>query len=204
MKEVMNIIHAEFIKSSEFADQCPDIELPEFAFIGRSNVGKSSLINMLVRKKGMAKTSATPGKTRLINHFMVNSDKGNWLLVDLPGYGYAKSAKTDREKWSKMSKSYFDNREQLRCVFILIDVRLEPQKLDLDFIQRMTKEGVPYALVFTKSDKEKPGAVEVSVNRFMNAMHSEYVELPNLFLTSATKGTGRERLLGFISENLTA
>ena len=202
MKEGMNIIHAEFIKSSEFADQCPEIDLPEFAFIGRSNVGKSSLINMLVRKKGMAKTSATPGKTRLINHFMVNSDKGNWLLVDLPGYGYAKSAKTDREKWSKMSKSYFDNREQLRCVFILIDVRLEPQKLDLDFIQRMTKEGVPYALVFTKSDKEKQGAVEFSVNRFVNAIAENLPELPNLFLTSATKGTGRERLLSFVASNI--
>lgn len=198
----MNIINAEFIKSSEFSDQCPEIDLPEFAFIGRSNVGKSSLINMLVRKKGMAKTSATPGKTRLINHFMVNSDQGNWLLVDLPGYGYAKSAKTDREKWSRMSKSYFDKREQLRCVFILIDVRLEPQKLDLDFIQRMTKEGIPYALVFTKSDKEKPGAVEFSVNRFVNSMSLEYVELPNVFLTSATKGTGRDRLLGFILQNL--
>jgi len=198
----MNIVQAEFIKSSEFADQCPDIDLPEFAFIGRSNVGKSSLINMLVRKKGMAKTSATPGKTRLINHFMVNSDQGNWLLVDLPGYGYAKSAKSEREKWSRMSKSYFEKREQLRCVFILIDVRLEPQKLDLEFIQRMNKEGIPHALVFTKSDKEKPGAVELSVNRFVNASSAYYQELPNLFLTSATKGTGRERLLSFIASNL--
>ena len=198
----MNIVQAEFIKSSEFADQCPDVDLPEFAFIGRSNVGKSSLINMLVRKKGMAKTSATPGKTRLINHFMVNSDQGNWLLVDLPGYGYAKSAKTDREKWSRMSKSYFEKREQLRCVFILIDVRLEPQKLDLEFIQRMNKEGIPHALAFTKSDKEKPGAVELSVNRFVSAAAAYYEELPNLFLTSATKGTGRERLLSFIASNL--
>jgi GTP-binding protein len=198
----MNITNATFLKSSTLLEQCPPTDRPEFAFIGRSNVGKSSLINMLVNKKNLAKTSATPGKTRLINHFDVSSSAGPWYLVDLPGYGYAKISRSEREKWEIMIDQFLNDRENLMCTFVLIDVRLEPQKIDLEFCLKLGQDGMPFALVFTKADKEKPGAVERNVNNFCNKLLEQFAELPNIFVTSATERTGRERLLGFIGENI--
>ena len=194
--------NATFLKSSTLLEQCPTPDRPEFAFIGRSNVGKSSLINMLVNKKNLAKTSATPGKTRLINHFDITSNRGSWYLVDLPGYGYAKISRSEREKWETMIDQYMSDRENLLCTFVLIDVRHEPQKIDLEFCLKLGQEGMPFALVFTKADKEKPGAVERNVNAFCDKLLEHFAELPNVFVTSATERTGRERLLGFIGENL--
>lgn len=198
----MNPTNATFLKSSTLLEQCPDTDRPEFAFIGRSNVGKSSLINMLVNKKNLAKTSATPGKTRLINHFDISSDKGQWYLVDLPGYGYAKISRSEREKWEVMIDAYLSERENLVCTFVLIDVRHEPQKIDLEFCLKLGQDGIPFALVFTKADKEKPGAVERNVNAFCAKLLEHFAELPNLFVTSATERTGRERLLNFIGQSL--
>jgi GTP-binding protein len=194
----MVVSSAEFLKSSEYLSQCPEPELPEFAFIGRSNVGKSSLINMLVNKKNMAKTSATPGKTRLINHFIINKEKRPWYLVDLPGYGYAKISMTARAKWEKMIRSYLNNRETLVCTMVLIDVRIEPQKIDLDFCLKLGEDGLPFAIVFTKSDKEKPGAVERNVNAFCDKLLEHFSELPNIFVTSAHNHMGREQVLKFV------
>jgi GTP-binding protein len=194
--------NATFLKSSTLLEQCPPTDRPEFAFIGRSNVGKSSLINMLVNKKNLAKTSATPGKTRLINHFDISSDKGAWYLVDLPGYGYAKISRSEREKWEVMIEAYLSERENLVCTFVLIDVRHDPQKNDLDFCLKLGQDGIPFALVFTKADKEKPGAVERNVNAFCDKLLEHFAELPNVFVTSAAERTGRERLLNFISSGL--
>jgi len=194
--------NATFLKSSTLLEQCPATDRPEFAFIGRSNVGKSSLINMLVNKKNLAKTSATPGKTRLINHFDISSDKGAWYLVDLPGYGYAKISRSEREKWEVMIDAYLSERENLVCTFVLIDVRHEPQKNDLEFCLKLGQDGIPFALVFTKADKEKPGAVERNVNAFCDKLLEHFAELPNVFVTSAAERTGRERLLNFISSGL--
>ncbi|MFM2202038.1 MAG: hypothetical protein RL040_1238 [Bacteroidota bacterium] len=194
--------NATFLKSSTLLEQCPPTDRPEFAFIGRSNVGKSSLINMLVNKKNLAKTSATPGKTRLINHFDISSDKGAWYLVDLPGYGYAKISRSEREKWEVMIEAYLSERENLVCTFVLIDVRHDPQKNDLDFCLKLGQDGIPFALVFTKADKEKPGAVERNVNAFCDKLLEHFAELPNVFVTSAAERTGRERLLGFIGQSI--
>lgn len=179
-------------------EQCPETELKEFAFIGRSNVGKSSLINMLVNKKSLAKTSATPGKTRLINHFVINEEKNPWYLVDLPGYGYAKISMTERAKWEQMIRQYLNNRPNLLCTMVLIDVRIEPQKIDLEFCLKLGKDGLPFAIVFTKADKEKPGAVERNVNAFCNKMLESFSELPNIFVTSARSQMGRDQILDFI------
>ncbi len=198
----MLITNATFLKSSTLLEQCPATDRPEFAFIGRSNVGKSSLINMLVNKKNLAKTSGTPGKTRLINHFDVTSNKGQWYLVDLPGYGYAKISRSEREKWEIMIDQFLIDRENLLCTFVLIDVRLEPQKIDLEFCLKLGQDGMPFAIVFTKADKEKPGAVERNVNTFCNKLLEHFAELPNVFVTSATERTGRDRLLGFIGDNI--
>jgi GTP-binding protein len=195
-------LQATFLKSSAFLDQCPAPDRPEFAFIGRSNVGKSSLINMLVNKKNLAKTSGTPGKTRLINHFEITGDQGAWYLVDLPGYGYAKIARTERVKWEKMIENYLSDRENLVCTFVLIDVRHDPQKIDLEFCLKLGQDGIPFAIVFTKADKEKPGAVERNVNAFCDKLLEHFAELPNVFVTSAAERTGRERLLGFIGQSM--
>ena len=194
--------NATFLKSSTLLEQCPATDRPEFAFIGRSNVGKSSLINMLVNKKNLAKTSGTPGKTRLINHFDISSTKGTWYLVDLPGYGYAKISRSEREKWEVMIEAYLSERENLVCTFVLIDVRHEPQKIDLEFCLKLGQDGIPFALVFTKADKEKPGAVERNVNAFCDKLLEQFAELPNIFITSATERTVRERLLGFIGQSI--
>jgi GTP-binding protein len=194
---MMKIIKAEFVKSSTTQSNYPDSLLPEFAFIGRSNVGKSSLINMLANHKGLAKTSGRPGKTQTINHFKIND---NWMLVDLPGYGYAGVSKVMRKGWSKMIEEYLLKRENLICLFILIDSRLEPQKIDLEFIQWAGESGLPIVLVFTKIDKLKPNELKKNQAAFQKALSTAWEELPPLFLSSAEKKTGRKELLVFIGD----
>ena len=192
----MKIKSAEFVISSARVAQCPDHEKPEYAFIGRSNVGKSSLINMLTGRKSLAMTSATPGKTMLINHFSVNN--GQWFLVDLPGYGYAKRSKSEQEKLSQLIRSYILKREQLTCLFLLIDSRLTPQKIDIDFIHFLGENGIPFAIVFTKADKNGTSALRHNVKVFLNRLTEEWEELPPHFITSSARGTGREELLNYI------
>ena len=193
----MEIKSARFVVSNSRADMCPDSQLPEYAFIGRSNVGKSSLINMLTGHKGLAMTSATPGKTLLINHFIVNEE---WHLVDLPGYGYAKRGKKEMEKLYNLINHYVLEREQLTSLFVLIDSRLKPQQIDLDFIQFLGENGVPFAIVFTKADKNSQAETRRNVEGFMNTLREEWEELPPHFVTSAEKRTGREELLGYIEQ----
>lgn len=191
----MEIRTAEFVVSSSRADMCPQTELPEYAFIGRSNVGKSSLINMLTGRKGLAMTSATPGKTLLINHFLVN---GEWYLVDLPGYGYAKRGKKEMDKLYNLINHYVCDRQQLSCLFVLIDSRLTPQQIDLDFIQFLGEQQVPFCIVFTKADKNKQGETRKNVDRFLRTLHEEWEELPPHFVTSSEKRMGRNELLSYI------
>jgi GTP-binding protein len=191
----MIIRSAEFTISNTKLDQCPTPDKPEFAFIGRSNVGKSSLINMLVNNKGLAKTSGKPGKTQTINHYLIN--KG-WYLVDLPGYGYAGVSRSAREGWGQMIETYLLKRENLFCTFVLIDSRLEPQKIDLDFIQWMGEKQIPMALVFTKSDKMKRGQLASAQIRYRQTMLKTWAEMPPFITTSAEKKTGREEVLEFI------
>lgn len=191
----MEIHSAEFVVSSSRADMCPQTELPEYAFIGRSNVGKSSLINMLTGRKGLAMTSSTPGKTLLINHFLVN---GEWYLVDLPGYGYAKRGKKEMDKLYNLINHYVCDRQQLSCLFVLIDSRLTPQQIDLDFIQFLGEQQVPFCIVFTKADKNKQGETRKNVDRFLRTLHEEWEELPPHFVTSSEKRMGRNELLSYI------
>lgn len=191
----MNINKSEFVISSATLGQCPKDHKPEYAFIGRSNVGKSSLINMLCNHKGLAKTSATPGKTLLINHFIIND---SWYLVDLPGYGFAKRSKSVLHKLQQMISSYILQREQLANVFVLIDVRHEPQKIDREFIDWLGESGVPFSLVFTKADKLKPSKVKENVETFLHAMRETWEELPPHFVTSSQKREGREEVLDYI------
>lgn len=193
----MEIKSAEFYISSARADQCPSGEMPEYAFIGRSNVGKSSLINMLTRRKGLAMTSSTPGKTLLINHYQINKE---WFLVDLPGYGYAKRGKREMEKLRNLISHYVCEREQLTCLFVLIDSRLTPQKIDLEFIEWLGEEGVPFAIIFTKADKNKQGELRKNVDRFLKTLHETWEELPPHFVTSSEKGIGRNEVLDYIAE----
>src|SRR5699024_9220210 len=175
--------------------QCPDTRLPEYAFIGRSNVGKSSLINMLTNRKKLAKTSGTPGKTKLINHFLINED---WHLVDLPGYGYAKTSKKEQRKFSKMINTYFQERRQLISAFVLVDSRHNPQKIDLDFMQRMGEAQLPFSIIFTKTDKLKPNALDKNLETYKAELAKIWDPIPNYFLTSAAKGTGSEAILTYI------
>lgn len=191
----MKISAATFVMSNSDFKACPKPTLPEFAFIGRSNVGKSSLINMLLSKKNLAKTSRAPGKTQLINHFIINDA---WYLVDLPGYGYAKVSKNQREKWQKLISSYLRHRENLTLVFILIDVRLEPQKIDLEFINWCGEEQIPFSLVLTKLDKVSRAEAQRNLMKLQEALLETWEELPPFFATSATNGEGREALLGYI------
>lgn len=191
----MEIRSAKFVVSSSRADMCPATTIPEYAFIGRSNVGKSSLINMLTGQKGLAMTSATPGKTLLINHFLVNEE---WHLVDLPGYGYAKRGKREMEKLYNLINHYVCDRQQLSCLFVLIDSRLTPQQIDLDFIQFLGEQQVPFALVFTKADKNKQGETRRNVDRFLRTLQEEWEELPPHFVTSSEKRMGRQELLAYI------
>lgn len=193
----MVIKSAEFIISNTDYQKCPETTKPEFAFIGRSNVGKSSLINMLVEQKKLAKVSGTPGKTQTINHFIINQE---WFLVDLPGYGYAKLSKEDRWNFGKMIESYLENRQNLFCTFILIDSRLPLQNIDLDFINWMGKHELPIALVLTKTDKLKQSELGKSKFNIESALLKSWEELPPVFITSSEKKSGRDKLLGFIEQ----
>ncbi len=194
----MEIKSAEFLKSSAKISQCPEENKAEFAFIGRSNVGKSSLINMLTRQKDLAKTSSKPGKTLLINHFSING--GEWNLVDLPGYGYARASKDQREKLFVIIENYISKREQLFNLFVLIDSRHEPQQIDLDFIEWLGEIGVPFSIIFTKIDKQSAGATARNVEVFRQKMFEVWEELPPMFLTSSEKGQGREEVLAYIEQ----
>lgn len=194
----MIVSSAEFVKSSQELNQCPQPDMPEFAFIGRSNVGKSSLINMLVDKKDLAKTSSQPGKTQLINHFLVNEE---WYLVDLPGYGYAKTSMENRKKWRKMIEDYLLKRVNLLTVFVLVDSRLEPQKIDLEFINFLGENQVPITLIFTKTDKQSAKKTEESLERFKESLSEYWEELPEIILTSSEKRVGRDEVLETI-ENI--
>lgn len=191
------ITSAEFVISNSRADKCPDEQRPEYAFIGRSNVGKSSLINMLTGHKGLAKTSSTPGKTLLINHFLINR---KWFLVDLPGYGYAKRSKRETATLKSLILHYVLERAQLTCLFVLIDAKLSPQKVDLEFIHMLGLNGVPFCLVFTKADKVRAHELQANVKAFLNRLGEEWEELPSHFVTSSEKGTGREELLAYIHQ----
>jgi len=192
----MKINTAEFIISNSEVSKCPKEPLPEYAFIGRSNVGKSSLINMLTNHKNLAKTSGRPGKTQLINHFKINS---NWFLVDLPGYGYARVSKKTKEVFQKFITDYFETREQLVCAFVLIDIRLEAQKIDLEFITYLGETEVPFCIVFTKADKISRGKIDQHVAAYRKQLlANNWEEMPQYFVTSSTEGNGREELLEFI------
>ncbi|MCH5217949.1 MAG: YihA family ribosome biogenesis GTP-binding protein [Muribaculaceae bacterium] len=192
----MEVHNAKFEISNADVAKCPAHGRPEYAFIGRSNVGKSSLINMLAKKKGLAKTSQTPGKTLLINHFSIND--GKWYIVDLPGYGYASRGMKQREEIRHLIESYILHSEAMTCLFVLIDIRHEPQKIDLDFIEWLGENGIPFAIVFTKADKLSKSAAEASVNRFKDALEVHWEILPKMFVTSSEKGAGRTELLDYI------
>lgn len=193
----MVIKSAEFVISNSRVEKCPTTGLPEYAFIGRSNVGKSSLINMLTARKGLAMTSQKPGKTQLINHFIINDA---WYLVDLPGYGYARLGKDSRDSLRRMIEDYVLERKELVLLFVLLDCRHDPQKIDLEFIQWLGEEGVPFALVFTKADKLSKGRLAANVEAYKATLHEEWEELPPIFVTSSEERMGRDELLGYIEE----
>lgn len=193
----MIIRKADFVISNTDWQKCPNADRPEFAFIGRSNVGKSSLINMLAIKKELAKTSATPGKTQLINHFNIN-DEMYW--VDLPGYGYAKVSKQQRAAWKKMIYEYLENRQTLLCLFVLIDSRHKAQEVDLEFLKSLGEKNIPFAILFTKSDKSTQSEVQKNINSFNTELLKHWEDLPAMILTSANKGRGRDKVLEFMSE----
>ena len=193
----MLIKTAEFIMSNSDVAKCPKDLLPEYAFIGRSNVGKSSLINMLTGRHNLAKTSGKPGKTQLINHFSINK---NWFLVDLPGYGYAKVSKTTKKKFQKFITDYFENRQQLVSAFVLVDIRHEPQNIDLEFMEYLGINQIPFCIVFTKADKLKPKAIENHVEDYSKELLETWEELPQYFVTSSTKSLGRDEILQFIED----
>ncbi len=194
----MKITSAEFVMSNSDVAKCPKESLPEYAFIGRSNVGKSSLINMLVNDKNLAKTSGRPGKTQLINHFKINK---NWFLVDLPGYGYARVSKKEKKTFQKYITQYFLKRKQLVCAFVLVDIRHEPQPIDLEFMEWLGTNGLPFAIVFTKADKLKEGAIQNHVDTYLNKLvEGAWEEAPPHFVTSSAKHLGKEELLGYIDD----
>jgi len=194
----MEIKSATFVISNTDITKCPAPKLPEYAFIGRSNVGKSSLINMLVSKKDLAKTSSKPGKTQLINHFLINE---NWYLVDLPGYGYAQVSRDKREKWETFISQYILKRENLMCLMVLLDSRLPPQKIDVEFMDWLGENGVPFVMVFTKMDKLSKKQFADNMKRYKEEMEKTWDELPKCFYTSAEKKEGRDELLKFIEES---
>ena len=193
----MKIKSAEFVMSNSDVAKCPKERFQEYAFIGRSNVGKSSLINMLMQKKSLAKTSGRPGKTQLINHFLINK---NWFLVDLPGYGYAKVSKSSKRVFQKFITEYFSKREQLALAFVLIDCRHKPQKVDLEFMHWMGENQVPFSIIFTKQDKVKPNALLRDIESYKEKMLETWEEMPNYFVTSSSNGTGRDEVLNYITE----
>ncbi len=188
---------ARFVKSSQNLEQCPEANYPEYAFIGRSNVGKSSLINMLANDKKLAKTSSTPGKTQLINHFLIDQ---TWYLVDLPGYGWAQVGQKMREEWEKHINNYLIGRETLQCIFVLIDIRHEPQKNDLQMMEWLAKNGLPFAIIFTKSDKLTKNATHSSLSRYRKQMLRIWEEMPQYFVTSSQHKLGKEEILAFVDE----
>ncbi|MEQ9467551.1 MAG: ribosome biogenesis GTP-binding protein YihA/YsxC [Ekhidna sp.] len=191
----MQIKSAEFVKSSPHVADCPDPTIPEYAFIGRSNVGKSSLINHMTNRKKLAKTSSTPGKTQLINHFLINE---NWYLVDLPGYGWAQTSKVNKAAWKKMINSYLEERQNLACVFVLVDSRHEPQKIDLEFMEWLGENGIPFSIVFTKADKLGKTQIQSNVASYKKEMRKTWEELPPTFITSSVERVGGEEILDFI------
>ncbi len=195
----MQINQAKFVISNTNHLNCPPAEIPEYAFIGRSNVGKSSLINMLAGRKSLAKISGTPGKTQLINHFIINE---KWYLVDLPGYGFAKISKSIRQKWENMIWNYLINRSNLVSTFILVDARLEPQKADLELINVFGEESLPFVILFTKIDKLSKRQLSLNVEHYKKVLSEQWDELPLSFLTSAKTGTGKEDVLAYIAETL--
>lgn len=194
---MMEIKQAKFVKSSSVLAECPKSNLPEYVFTGRSNVGKSSLINMIVNRNELARTSSNPGKTITINHYLIND---NWYLVDLPGYGYAKRSKEQRQKWEKALEEFVKHRDLLQVVFVLIDSRIPPQKNDIDFINSLAEWGIPSAVIFTKTDKLSQSASTKNIEVFKQELLKYWEELPMLFHTSALKKRGREDLLNFIDE----
>ena len=193
----MRIKSAAFVISNTDVTKCPKEQLPEYAFIGRSNVGKSSLINMLTERKSLAKTSGKPGKTQLINHFIIND---NWFLVDLPGYGYAQISKSKRQIFQIFITEYFLQREQLVCTFVLVDVRHEPQKIDLEFMRFLGENGIPFCIIFTKADKLNHSKLNKNLQIYQTELLKTWEEMPRHFVTSATNKNGREELLNFIGE----
>jgi GTP-binding protein len=199
---MMEIKSVEFVKSSAHPRECPPMDRPEYAFIGRSNVGKSSLINMLVGRNSIAKISSTPGKTQLINHFVINdtekSDQDSWYLTDLPGFGYAKISKSERIKWERTSRQFLEGRKNLLCTMMLVDSRLKPQKVDLEFMAYLGEAGLPFVLVFTKVDKLNKTERAAFQSKYEEVMLKEWHKMPPIFITSAVKGDGRDEILNFV------
>lgn len=203
---MMDIHSVSFVKSSAHPRECPPMDKPEYAFIGRSNVGKSSLINMIVGRQSMAKISSTPGKTQLINHFEINApkkgekDDGSWYITDLPGFGYAKVSKSDRVKWERTSKQFLEGRRNLMCIMMLVDSRLKPQKVDLDFMVYMGEEGLPFTIVFTKVDKLNKSEKAKFLADYTEEMLKHWHKMPPVFITSSETKEGREELLNFFEQ----
>ena len=192
----MKVAHAEFVLSNTKVELCPKNKIPEYAFIGRSNVGKSSLINMLCNRKKLAKTSSRPGKTQLINHFLINKQ---WYLVDLPGYGYARVSKTQKKTFQKFITNYFIKRKELITAFLLIDLRHKPQTLDLEFMRWLGKNYIPFSIVFTKADKLKEKEIKKNTSEYFKALEDDWEEMPKYFITSSEKSLGRDELLSYIN-----
>ncbi|RZS92193.1 ribosome biogenesis GTP-binding protein YihA/YsxC [Aquimarina brevivitae] len=193
----MKINSAEFVISNSDVAKCPNDKLPEYAFIGRSNVGKSSLINMLTQRKSLAKTSGKPGKTQLINHFLINK---NWFLVDLPGYGYARVSKSTKKVFQKFITAYFAKRKQLVCAFVLVDSRHDPQKIDLEFMQWLGEHQIPFCIIFTKADKLSKTKLPVQINNYIHEMMNYWEQMPPYFITSSSSGLGKEEVLAYIDQ----
>lgn len=191
----MQILNSEFIVSNTDVDKCPKNSLPEYAFIGRSNVGKSSLINMICGRKNLAKISSAPGKTKLINHFLINK---SWHIVDLPGYGYARTSKAKRKEFEKFITTYFLKRKELTCAFLLLDIRLKPQLIDINFIKWLGEKLIPFSIVFTKSDKINPDEIKLNISKCLGELKKDWAEIPPYFITSATKLIGRKEILDYI------
>jgi GTP-binding protein len=200
----MKILNSQFLISNTDPAKCPPPDVPEYAFIGRSNVGKSSLINALVQRKSLAKTSGKPGKTRLINHFVINRDEtkneAGWYLVDLPGYGYASVSKKERGKWSGFTEKYLRNRKNLQCIFVLVDLRIKPQKIDLDFVNWLGSEGIPFIILGTKADKLTRNKIDQSLAAFNKALSPTWENIPRIIVTSAQTGQGRDEVLDLIAD----
>ena len=193
----MKIKSAEFVMSNSDVVKCPKDQLPEYAFIGRSNVGKSSLINMLTDRKSLAKTSGRPGKTQLINHFIINK---NWFLVDLPGYGYARVSKSSKKVFQRFITDYFNKRKQLVSAFILVDARHEPQKIDLEFMEWMGLNNIPFSIIFTKADKLSKTRLNPQIEAYKRDMLEHWEEMPNYFITSSSSGLGKDEILDYINK----